>query len=82
MPFHQAAEQVVAGKGQPGPIKAKVHASRSKKMVLTFFDSNANYIVDAMGKFLKVFSRRGWSWTPGTGGFLRQHSRTHSHRGV
>jgi hypothetical protein len=26
-------------KGQPGPIKAKVHASRSKQMDLAFFDS-------------------------------------------
>jgi hypothetical protein len=25
-------------KGEPGPIKAKVHASRSKQMVLAFFD--------------------------------------------
>jgi hypothetical protein len=58
VPSHQAAEQQWLGKGQPGPIKAKVHASRSKKMVLAFFDSNANYTVDAMGKFLKVFNQK------------------------
>jgi hypothetical protein len=26
-------------KGQPGPLKAKVHASRTKQMVLMFFDA-------------------------------------------
>jgi hypothetical protein len=50
-------------KGQPGPIKAKVHASRTKQMLLAFFDSkgliyshivpkgsavNGNYIVKAL----------------------------------
>jgi hypothetical protein len=61
-------------KGQPGPIKAKVQASRTKQMVLAFFDSkgiiytnymprgtmvNANYIVEALGKFLKIFRKKG-----------------------
>jgi hypothetical protein len=60
-------------KGEPGPIKAKVHVSRSKQMVLAFFDSkgliytnyvpkgttvNANHIVEALGKFLKVFRQK------------------------
>jgi hypothetical protein len=35
-------------KGQPGPIKAKVHASRTKQIVLAFFDSKGliymNYV--------------------------------------
>jgi hypothetical protein len=35
-------------KGKPGPIKAKVHASRTKQMVLSFFDSKGliytNYV--------------------------------------
>jgi hypothetical protein len=35
-------------KGLPGPIKAKVHASRSKQMVLAFFNSKGliytNYV--------------------------------------
>ncbi len=54
-------------KGLPGPIKVKVHASRTKQMLLVFFDGkgliythivprgstiNANYILKAMGKFL------------------------------
>jgi histone-lysine N-methyltransferase SETMAR len=60
-------------KGQPGPIKAKVQASRTKQMVLAFFDAkgiiytnyvprgttvNANYIVEALGKFMKVFGKK------------------------
>jgi histone-lysine N-methyltransferase SETMAR len=60
-------------KGAPGPIKAKVQASRSKQMVLAFFDSKgliytnyvpkgstvtASYIVEALGKFLKVFKQK------------------------
>jgi hypothetical protein len=67
-------------KGAPGPIKAKVRASRSKQMVLAFFDSKrliytnymlkgstvmASYIVEALGKFLKVFRQK----RPETGGF-------------
>lgn len=54
-------------KGKPGPIKARVHASRTKHMVLTFFDAegliytnivpkgesvNAAYIVKALTRFL------------------------------
>jgi len=60
-------------KGTPGPIKAKVHASRTKQMVLAFFDSkgliytnyvprgqtvNATYIIEALYKFLKVFRKK------------------------
>jgi len=57
-------------KGIPGPIKAKVHATRTKQMVVAFFDSqgmvytnyvprgttvNANFIVGALRRFLKAF---------------------------
>jgi histone-lysine N-methyltransferase SETMAR len=60
-------------KGQLGPIKAKVQASWAKQMVLAFFDAkgiiytnyvprettvNANYIVEALGKFKKVFRQK------------------------
>jgi histone-lysine N-methyltransferase SETMAR len=60
-------------KGQPGPIKAKVHASRTKQMLLAFFDSkgliyshivpkgstvNSNYIVKALGNFLKQLKKK------------------------
>jgi hypothetical protein len=53
-------------KGKPGPLKAKVQASRSKQMVFAFFDLrgliythiasrsatiNAPYVVDVLGKF-------------------------------
>jgi histone-lysine N-methyltransferase SETMAR len=59
--------------GKPGPIKAKVHATRAKQMVLAFFDAkgliytnympkgttvNANYIVEALGTFLKVLRKK------------------------
>ena len=55
-------------KGKPGPLKAKVQASRTKQMVLAFFDSkgliftnivprgstvNARYIVKVLGIFMK-----------------------------
>ncbi len=55
-------------KGTPGPVKARVHASRTKTMVLAFFDSqgmgytnyiprgstvNTKYIIRALGTFLK-----------------------------
>ena len=54
-------------KGTPGPIKARVHASRRKEMVLAFFDNrgmiytnyvdvgttvNADYVVDVLSRFL------------------------------
>ena len=60
-------------KGQPGPLKAKVHASRSKQMVLVFFDAkgviytnyvprgetvNADYIKKALARFLVVFRQK------------------------
>jgi hypothetical protein len=60
-------------KGLPGPRKAKVHASRTKKMVLVFFDAkgviytnyvpngetvNAEYIKKALARFLKVFKAK------------------------
>ena len=60
-------------KGLPGPIKAKVHATRSKQMVLAFFDNkgliytnfvprgttvNANYILEVLGKFMKIFKQK------------------------
>jgi hypothetical protein len=60
-------------KGQPGPIKARVHASRTKQMLLAFFDSkgliytnivprgtmvNANYIVKALGTFMQHLKKK------------------------
>jgi hypothetical protein len=60
-------------KGQPGLVKAKVHATRTKQMVLAFFDSkgqiytnyvprgttvNANYIVEALGTFMKILRKK------------------------
>jgi hypothetical protein len=56
------------GNGQPGPIKAKVQATRSKMIVLAFFLAsstptmcpgshtvNTKYIMDARDKFMRVF---------------------------
>jgi hypothetical protein len=60
-------------KGQPGPVKAKVNATRTKKMVLAFFDSkgliytnylprgttvNANYSVEALDTFMKILRKK------------------------
>jgi histone-lysine N-methyltransferase SETMAR len=54
-------------------VKAKVHATRTKQMVLVFFDSkgliytnyvprgttvNANYIVEALGTFMKILRKK------------------------
>jgi hypothetical protein len=72
-------------KSEPGLIKAKVHVSRSKQMVLAFFDwkgliytnyvprgttVNANYIMEALGKFLKVFRQKRPEMAAGTSGFI------------
>ncbi len=59
-------------KDQPGPIKARVHASRTKQMVMTFFlltgphhivtsrgtALNATYTIKALGKFLEHFKKK------------------------
>ncbi len=60
-------------KGEPGPIKAKVHVTRAKQMVLAFFDAkgliytnyvprgttvNATYIVKALGSFMKILKKK------------------------
>jgi hypothetical protein len=70
-------------KGQPGPIKARVYATRSKQTVLVFFDAkgviytnyvlkgktvNTKYIKKAGVRFQQIFRRRGPSCRPRTGG--------------
>jgi len=60
-------------KGQPGPLKARVQASRTKHMVMAFFDAkgliytnvvpkgesvNAAYIVKALGRFLRYLKQK------------------------
>ena len=60
-------------KGQPGLVKARVHASRTKQMVLAFFDAdgliytrmvqkgksvNAAFIVDTLATFLKNLKQK------------------------
>ena len=60
-------------KGTPGPIKAKVSTTRTKQMVLVFFNSkgliytnymprgttiNTDYIVGALGRFMMIFRKK------------------------
>jgi histone-lysine N-methyltransferase SETMAR len=60
-------------KGHPRPVKAKVHVTRTKQMVLAFFNSkgliytnyvprgtmvNASYIVEALGTFMKILRKK------------------------
>ena len=60
-------------KALAGPIKAKVHVTLTKERVLTFFCNkgliyikfmprgamvSANYILEALGKFVKTFSQK------------------------
>ena len=60
-------------KGQPGPIKARVHASRQKQMLLAYFDAkgviytdyvprgktvNSKYIIESLRRFLKIFKQK------------------------
>ncbi len=67
-------------KGTPGPIKAKVVMSRTKQMVLSFCDDKgmvymnhvprgatmiADYIIDALKKFLKALRQKRLDLGPG-----------------
>ena len=60
-------------KGTPGPLKARVAASRKKQMVFAFFDNagliyqhyaplgtkaNADYLIEVLGRFLKSFRKK------------------------
>ncbi len=60
-------------RGQPGPLKARVHASRTKQMVVAFFDSrgmiythiiprgasiNSTYTIKVLGTFLEHFKKK------------------------
>ncbi len=70
-------------RGQPGPVKAKVHTSRTKQMLLAFFDSqgliyshivpkgssvNGKFNVKALGNFLKQWRSKGLRWFNRNGG--------------
>jgi histone-lysine N-methyltransferase SETMAR len=67
-------------KGTPGPVKAKIHASRTKQMVMAFFDSQgmvytnyvprgktvtADYVILALRKFLKALKAKRPDLVPG-----------------
>jgi histone-lysine N-methyltransferase SETMAR len=73
MPQSKKQSQKWIEKGLPGPIKAKVQASRSKQMLLAFFDSkgliythivprgstvNAAYIVKVPDVFMRHFKKK------------------------
>jgi hypothetical protein len=45
-------------KGQPGPVKAKVHATRNKQMYQLCAQVNASYILEALGTFMKILSKK------------------------
>jgi hypothetical protein len=79
-------------KGEPEPIKAKVHEMRAKRMVLAFFDAkgliytnyvprgttvNARYIVEALGSFLKILKKKRPVMVPSLG--LCSSSHCHHH---
>lgn len=67
-------------KGQPGPIKARVHATRKKQMVTVFFDAagvlythiakkgasvNAASIIKVLAAFLKQLKKKRPDWEEG-----------------
>ncbi len=72
-------------KGEPGPIKAKVHVTTAKQMVLAFFDAkgliytnhvprgttvNATYIVEALGSLMKILKKNRPIMAAGGGSFI------------
>jgi hypothetical protein len=73
MPQSKKQSQQWIEKGLPGPIKAKVQASRSKQLLLAFFNSkgliythivprvstiNAAYIVKVLDVFMRHFKKK------------------------
>jgi hypothetical protein len=76
--------QRVKKTGQPGPIKANIHAVRAKQEGVIFFDAkgiiythyfsrgktnNAKDIKKALARSLVVFQKKSSSCRPGTGSF-------------
>jgi hypothetical protein len=47
-------------KGQPGPVKAKVHATRTKQMVLAFFDSKGLIYSNYMPRVTRSMPTTSW----------------------
>jgi histone-lysine N-methyltransferase SETMAR len=73
--------------GQPGPINPKVQASRTKQIVLAFFRTNNvprgttlndNYIVEALGKFMKIFRKKWPAMAEGKWFFLWENVQVHT----
>jgi hypothetical protein len=67
----QQSKQWLA-KGTPGPIKAKVHDSRKKQMVLAFFDSKA------LTRILKVLKEKRLTMTARNWWFHWDNSPVHT----
>jgi len=80
-------------KGKPGPIKARVHSTRTKQMVLAFFDAkglvdtnivpkdtkvNGNYIVKVLSTFMKQLKKKRPAMAAGEWFFLRDNSPVHT----
>jgi histone-lysine N-methyltransferase SETMAR len=80
-------------KGSPSLIKAKVHATRKKQMVLAFFDSkgliytnfvprgrtvNSAYIIEALTHFLKTLKVKRPTMTAGTWWFYWDNTPVHT----
>jgi histone-lysine N-methyltransferase SETMAR len=80
-------------KGKPGPIKARVHASRTKQMLLAFFDSksfvynhivpngtalNTNYILVVLGKFMVHLRKKRPETTKGNWFFQWDNAPVHT----
>ncbi len=80
-------------KGSPGPIQAKVHATRKKQMVVAFFDSkgliytnsiprgrtvNSAYIMEVLACFLKALKEKRPTMTAGTWWFHWDNAPVHT----
>jgi hypothetical protein len=80
-------------KEKPGPIKARVHASWTKQMLLAFFDSkglvythimpkrttiNANYILMVLGKFMVHLRKKRPDMTKGNWFFHWDNAPVHT----
>ena len=80
-------------KGLSGPVKAKLHLTRTKQMVLAFFFNksliytnfmprgtmvNTNYIVEALGKFIQIFKQKRTITAAGEGFFLLNNAPVHT----
>jgi histone-lysine N-methyltransferase SETMAR len=84
-------------KGTPGPVKARVHATRTKTMVLAFFDSkgmvynnyvpngqtvNKEYVIKALQEFLRKLRKKRPELVDGEWFLHWDNARVHSAKAV